>query len=236
MTSIDTLIDRQLRRWEIASKGGSEESISQPSPLPIVTISRQSGSRGSYFASRLAQKMDYQRLHREVIDAICRSSGYVKRIVESLDDHFRGNLDLMIEAMLTGQSVDHGDYIRHLAKVILSMSRLGGVVLVGRGGNFILGPNRGFHIRFVAPREKRIENLVKYKEMDEAEAASTIDRTDHDRKQFISKLFEADIDDPVYYDMSINSSLMDVEDLVDVVHRAVKAKFDKLRFIDHDQI
>jgi cytidylate kinase len=142
----------------------------------------------------------------------------------------------MIESVFTGQSVDHGDYQRYLARVILSMSRLGGVILVGRGGNYILGANRGFHIRFVAPREKRIENLVKYKGMDKLEAAESIDRSDRERAQYIDKVFGVDIDDPSYYDLVVNSNLMDVEDMVEVVYRAVQAKFDKLRFIDHDQI
>ena len=236
MTSIDALIDRQLKRWDHERQRTDSTGKDKPLPLPIVTVSRQTGSRGSYFASRLAQKMDYQRLHREVIDAICRSSGYMKRIVESLDDHFRGNLDLMIESVFTGQSVDHGDYFRHLARVTLSMSRLGGVILVGRGGNLILGLNRGFHVRFVAPREKRIENLVKYKEISAHDAGESIDRSDRERAQYIAKIFGVDIDDPAHYDLIINSSLMDVEDLVDVVYRAVQAKFDKLRYIDHDQI
>ena len=57
MTSIDAIIDRQLKRWELARHSGDEPPKSQPSPLPIVTISRETGSRGSYFASRLARRV-----------------------------------------------------------------------------------------------------------------------------------------------------------------------------------
>ncbi len=233
--SIDALINRQLLKWELERKKAQEEDQQRPKPPRIVTISRQTGSRGSYFASRLAQKMDYVRLHREVIDEVCNSSGYRKRIIESLDNRFRSNLELTVESVITGQSVDHSDYIRHLFKVVLSMSRLGGVILVGRGGNFILGPTRGFHIRFIAPKEKRVENLVKYVHATEKEALAGIEKSDSTRRQFISKVFHADIDDPGHYDLVINSEFIDIEELVDTTVRAIMGKFDKLTYLDHDQ-
>jgi len=235
MTSIDAIINRQLLRWELQRRQAGEKPSKRILPPPIVTVSRQSGSRGSYFASRLAEKMDYQRLHREVIDTICESAGYRKRIVESIDEKFRGELELMVESMFTGQTVDHRDYFMHLAQIVLSLSQLGGVILMGRGGNFILGPRRGFHIRFVAPVEKRIQNLVTYKGMDKAGAAQFIEKSDSSRKEFIRKLFNANIDDPRHYDLVINAAYMDVEELVGVVKTAVSAKFDKLTYLDHDK-
>ena len=89
MVSIDTIINRQLLKWELQQTEHQDKSTSRRQPLPIVTISRQSGSRGSYFASRLAEKLDYQRLHREVIDTICKTEGYRKRIIESTSDRGR---------------------------------------------------------------------------------------------------------------------------------------------------
>jgi cytidylate kinase len=235
MTSIDAIINRQLLRWELQRKEAEEKARERPAPLPIVTISRQTGSRGSYFASRLAERMDYQRLHREVIDTICESAGYRKRIIESIDEKFRGELALMVESIFTGKAVDHRDYMIHLGQTVLSMSRLGGVILMGRGGNFILGPRRGFHIRFVAPFEKRVQNLITYKQMDKKAAEKIIEESDAARGEFIRKIFGADIDDPHHYDLVVNAEYMDVEELLDVVTTAIKAKFEKLTYLDHDR-
>jgi len=228
MTSIDAIINRQLFRWEQERKRIQEAPHIPFVPAPIVTISRQSGSRGSYFGSRLALKLGYQRLHREVIDAISESSGYYHKIVASLDGHFRSNLSLMVEAMITGKSFDHSDYVKHLSKVVLSLSALGGVVLMGRGGNIILGPERGFHIRVVCPIETRIENLVKYKSLGPKEARTIITRSDNIRREFIAKVFKVEIDNPHHYDLVINTALMDVEDLVDIATAAMNAKMAKL--------
>ncbi len=202
--------------------------------MPIVTISRETGSRGSYFGSRLAQRLGYQRLHREVIDAICESSGYRKRIIEALDEKHRGELQSMVEGLFTGQVVDHSDYLRHLASVLLSMVSLGGVVVMGRGANFILGPKRGFHIRVVCPREKRIENLQKYKEYTTEEAERVITHSDRQREEYIRKVFNADINDPLNYDLVFNSALIDVEEMVTTAVAAIQGKMDKLTYLHHD--
>jgi cytidylate kinase len=229
MTSIEALINRQILKWETERKLSTDTAPPPVRPaMPIVTISRQTGSRGSYFGSRLAQRLGYQRLHRDAIDAICASSGYVKRIVESLDDRHRSELALLAEGLFSGQMVDHADYFRHLYQVVLSMSRLGGVVLMGRGGNFILGSEHGFHMRIICPTEHRIENLMKYRNVSIKEAKDQIAHSDHERRQFISRLFKAEIDDPLGYDLVVNTAHMDVEDLVDMTIVALKAKMNKL--------
>ena len=233
MTSIETIINRQLLKWELEKKQAGETEQARPRPAPIV---RQTGSRGSYFGSRLALKLDYQRLHREAIDVICKSSGYKRRIIESLDQRFLSGLELMAESIFTGQAVDHSDYTRQLCQVVLSMSQLGGVILMGRGGNFILGPQRGFHIRVVCPKEKRIENLVKYKRFTAEDATGVIDASDNERRQFIKKIFDVDIDDPRQYDLVLNTALIDIEELVDTAVTAIKGKMDKLTYLDHDQM
>lgn len=236
MTSMEAIINRQLLKWEVEKKEPPEQPADRPKPVPIITISRETGSRGSYFGSRLAQRIGYQRLHREAIDAICRSSGYRRRIIESLDESFRSRLELMVESILTGQAVDHSDYSQHLCQVVLSMSSLGGVVMMGRGGSFILGPKRGFHIRVVSPKEKRVENLMKYKQLEAGEAVKEIEQSDRARKQFISSLYHADINDPHHYDLVMNSALIDVEEMVDTTVVAIDAKMNKLTFLDHDRL
>ncbi len=228
MTSIDAIVNRQLLKWELERKKAGGEKKAPPAPPRIITVSRQLGSRGSYFAEQLADRLGYQNLHREIIDAICRSSGYRKRIVSSLDEKFRNQMEVLVEALLTGQSVDHTDYHRHLCRVILSMSQLGGVVLTGRGGNFILGPDRGFHMRFVAPTEVRKANLMKHRGLSEPEAMKAIETSDGERRELVAKLFRADIDDARHYDLVVNTAYVGLDDLLDTVVRLIEAKFRRL--------
>lgn len=228
MSAIDDIINRQFRRWEMEREDLQVSLPAVEAPMAIVTVSRENGSRGAYFASLLAEKMKYQLIHKDIVDAICASSGYRKKIISSLDEHYRSRLELLVDSFLTGQAVDHSDYTRYLVSVVLSMARLGGVVLIGRGGNFILGPDRGYHIRFICPREERILNLVTYSNMSEKEAAALIDRSDADRRNLMRKLFDADINDPHHYDVVINSAYLDLEKLVVPVVAAIELKMRRL--------
>jgi cytidylate kinase len=236
MASIDTIINRQLLIWEGTRERAARKPKEPEPPPPIISVSRQAGSRGAYFAQRLSEELGYQRMHREIIEAISKSSGFRKRILESIDEHVRGDLELAFESVFTGQSVDHSDFVRHLVRVVLSMAELGGVVVVGRGANFILGPNRGVHIRVVCPVERRILNLIKYRKYSEKEAAAFVKRTDSERRDFVRKTFGRDIDDPLGYDVIFNSALIDIEEMVDAAKVVIKTKMDKLThlyFEDH---
>jgi cytidylate kinase len=232
MSSIDNIINRQFRIWEsqIAErKEGEKPHIEPPPPQPVITISRERGSRGAYFGHKLAERLGYQCLHREIIDAICGSTGYRKQMIEYLDEHYRSRLELTVASIFTGQAVDHADYVRNLYYVVLSMCRLGGVVLIGRGGNFILGQSRGFHIRVVCPRDKRIQNLMTFEQMPRDSAAVAVDNSDSERREWIRKLFKADINDPHQYDLVVNSAYIDADEFVQGIIDAMKQKVARLQ-------
>ncbi|MFH2036896.1 MAG: cytidylate kinase-like family protein [Candidatus Zixiibacteriota bacterium] len=232
MSSIDAIIDRQLKKWEM-EKGTRHESIDKGEPikvLPLVTVSRERGSRGAYIAEKLAEKLGYQLLHKEVIDKICNSSGYRRQIIESLDEETRSAIDLWAEAVFKGIYVDASDYFRHLYKVIISISELGGVVVVGRGANFMLKEDQGFHIRVVASIPKRIRNLMQYEQYSYDQAEQELKAADRSRAYFVKSNFKRDINDPGAYDFIANTTLLNPEDIIDMIEIGIKSK---LHFIQH---
>lgn len=231
MTSIETIIDRQIRRWELQksleeSHHGVARSLHLPKPL--ITVSRQRGSRGTMIAERIAYRFNYTLLHRDIIDRIVETSGYKRRIVESLDDHTRSQMELWFESVITGKLVDLNDYARHLLEIIFSVSRLGGIVVVGRAANFIIGANRGLHVRVVGTMAGRIRSLIEQEKMSEAEARREIEKSDHERADFVKKLVHKSIDDPQYYDLILNSDWLPVEQAVSLIANAAMEKFELL--------
>ncbi len=226
MTSIETIIDRQLRRWEIERQKKLEvkASAEKLEPKPVITVSRQRGSRGSYLAELLAESMAYQLLHREIIDEICNSSGYRRQVIESLDDKTRSNIELWFDGMVKGQYVDASNYFRHLLKVIRSISAHSGVVIVGRGANFIMPSNTGFHLRVIADTVTRIDNLVKYQNLTRKDAETAVKVADKERSEFIRSSFRCDINDPAAYDLVINTTAIEIEDALELAKIAIKSK------------
>ena len=233
MPSIDSILDRQVRKWEVEKsapvhKHGSRDRPGAP-VQPILTVSRQRGSGGTNLAERLAERFGYTLLHRDVIDRICESSGYKRRIVESLDGHARSQLQLWVESVLQGAYVDASDYLKALLEVIYSISQLGGVVVVGRGSNFILGHERGFHLRVVAPLEVRVRNLAGREGLAERDALREIEKSDRERTEWVRKACRRSIDDPLGYDLVINHLSISMESATSLVAAAAQEKFERLR-------
>jgi cytidylate kinase len=232
MPSIDSILDRQVGKWEAEKAAHVLEARVQgrPAPVqPILTVSRQRGSGGTLLAQRLAERFGYTLLHRDVIDRICESSGYQRRLVESLDEHARSRVQLWVESMLRGAYMDANDYVKALLEVIYSISHLGGVVVVGRGANFILGPDRGFHLRVVAPREVRVRALAAREGVGEREALHEVERSDRERAEWVRKVFGRSIDDPLGYDLVVNHPCLSMESATSLVAAAAQEKFERLR-------
>jgi hypothetical protein len=230
--SIEGLIDRQLRRWELERRGGASPGIATETRVaaqPIITVSRQHGSRGRDLAARLAQRFDYTLLHRDVLDRISLSTGHQRRLLEALDEHSRSQLSTWVDSMLSGRYLDEGDYVVGLLKTVYSIARLGGVVVVGRGANFIVEPTRAVHLRIVAPLDERIYNIMQRGDLSAAEAAHEIKAVDQERAKFAQKLFHRSVDDPLAYDMVLNESGRSLDALVRIATGVVEEKLARLK-------
>lgn len=232
MSSVQAIIDRQLRRWELerAARAAEPRRDKPGAPLhPVITVSRQRGSGGSRIAELLARRFDYTLLHRDVIDRICNSSGIRRSIVASLDEHARSQFAVWCEAIVQQRYADSSDYVRFLLETIRSVADLGGVVVVGRGANFVIGPERGLHVRVVAPREQRIQCLVDHARLSPRQAGREVDARDHERAEFVRKVFHHDIADAGGYDLVVNTGALALPQVVDLVAAAASAKFERLR-------
>ncbi|MFI5371215.1 MAG: AAA family ATPase [Candidatus Eisenbacteria bacterium] len=233
-TSIDAMIDRQLRRWEIERYSGMKRGTAHPSiPVlgPLITVSRQHGSIGTAVAARLAEHFRYTLLHRDTIDRMCESTGYARRLLQALDDHARSQLTTWVESMMAGTYVDAGDYLRALLGTIFSIAQLGGVVVVGRGANFIVGPDRGFHLRVVASRDTRIRAIVERKGIPEKDAAREVDTRDRERADFVRRMFGRSVDDPLAYDLVLNADDLPADAVDDWLAAAARRKFERMHLL-----
>jgi cytidylate kinase len=230
MPAIDRIVDRQVRRWEIerAARRDAGGESHAAAVGRVLTVSRQRGARGGQLAARLAERLGFTLLHRDVIDRICASSGHARRIIELLEGHARSRLELWFESVLRGRDVDTNDYVKALLKVIFTVSELGGVVVVGRGSNFILGPDRGFHVRVIAPRDERVRALMERGQRGARDAVREVERADRERAAWVRRALGRDIDDPLGYDLVLNTHERPLEEAATLLALAARLKFERL--------
>ena len=217
MKSIPLITEEQVQRWQIMRKEEKEEKRG----ISIITISREPGSGGRIIASRLAEKLGIDIFHQEVINEMAKSADVSEKLVETLDERGLSILEDWISSLVHERHLWPDRYMQHLMKVVGTIGKHGRAVVVGRGANFILPPEKRFAVRIVADQTWRIQNVAKEFDITPGEAKRRVMRTESDRRAFIRKYFNADIADPTNYDLVVNTATLDLDDTVKVISSAL---------------
>jgi cytidylate kinase len=211
MTSIEALVNRQLLRSAVRREetaGGTVAVAPTRTVLRVITISRQSGSGGHTLARRLADDLDFEFIDHQILDYIVQNSGVRDQLIQSLDERTRSGVDLWVEGVLRGRYVDQPEYAHLLIKSVMALAEHGDTVILGRAANVILRGRGGLHVRVIAPRELRVANLVNHAGMTLHEATHRVIESDEQRRRFYSENFGIEVDDPLDYDLTINTGRM----------------------------
>ncbi len=210
--SIQQIVDQQVKKWEIMRRKKEEEKN-----LPVITVSREPGSRGRLVAEGIADQLGFDLFHREIILEMAKNAQISSRLLESLDEKGLSVLDDWVSTLVNEKHLWPDQYLKHLMRVVGTIGRHGRAVIVGRGANFILPSEGRFRVRIVAPLEIRVNNVARDFDVTLDEARRRVLRTDSDRRAFIRKYFHGDITSAVNYDLVINTGTLSVEAAVESI-------------------
>jgi YjbE family integral membrane protein len=196
-------------------------------PKAVLTISREFGSGGRELGQAVARDLGYQYVDRETILADIRKDGPKwEQWAKDLDEHcptvwekydwsFRG-----FAALVQSHILEHAEH--------------GGVVVMGRGGNFLLKEvPQALRVRITAPLEDRIERVVKREGVDRDTAKWLCEKTDNERSCFLRSLYGKAWDDPAEYDNVFQATGQSIDGIVAEVKSALKER--ELRATDAAQ-
>jgi len=214
--SIPKIIEEQAKKWQIMKAGGKKEAAG----FPVITISREPGSGGRIVATSLAEKLGLDLFHQEIINEMAESAQVSNRILETLVEKGLSVLEEWITSLVDNRHLWPDQYLRHLMKVIGTIGKHGNAVIVGRGANFVLPPKGRIRVRIVAPLDVRVENVSSNFGVSAEEAKRRIIRTESERRAFIRKYFNADITDPINYDLVLNTGTLSIEAAADAIKSA----------------
>ena len=211
--SIEQIIEEQVRRWQIirTEEKKADERIS------VITISREPGSGENILDERHSKQLEFDLFYQEFIHKMAESAHVSVRLLETLDEKGASVLEEWISSLVDKRHLWPDRYLQHLMKIIGTIGKHGRAVIVGRGANFVLPPEKRLGVRVISPLETRIRNVSRAFGVTAAEARSRILKTESDRKAFIKKYFNEDIQDPLNYDVIINTQDMSIDDAVNAV-------------------
>jgi cytidylate kinase len=196
-------------------------------PKPFITISRDPGSGGAPIAKRLAEKLNFKLVDKQIVGQIAKSIKKKKSVVESIDEKSRNQINDIVHSVLNKDYVDDYTYLSELTKIILAYAHEGHVVILGRGSNFICPFAKGLHVRVTAPYETRVNRAIEYEGFNQRKAREVIAKVEKERDKFIHQYFSKKKDYPKsrVFDLTVNTQNFDIEEAANIILEAFYTKF-----------
>jgi cytidylate kinase len=218
--NIEVLIDRQMRRWDLQQV--SEVPSLRP---PCVALSRLPHSGAAEIGQRVAERLDYGFFGREIVDQIAGERGVQRQLVAGLDEKIHGTIDRYVADAFRVHAFTESDYLRHVVRVVATLGNRGMAVILGRGAVFILSPARALRVFVVAATSARIGRLAESRGLSHEQAAEMIGEEDARRREFFRHQFGVSPDDPLHYDIVVNTGTLGIDAAVDVIIDALRCRF-----------
>ncbi len=212
--------------------------------MPVITICGQLGSGAEWIGKMLAQRIGGEYVDREVIAEVASRTGAPSYEVQSKEGPPVALGGRIVEALAKGAAYDPGGagvwlpsweaplddrrYLGALSIVIRELAQSPSIVIRGRGSQFILKDHPGaIHTLVVASPEVRLKRVMLTSQLQESEANKEIVQYDKGRREFNRRFFSADVEDPVHYDVVVNTRRLSFEDsaviIMDALGRVQKA-------------
>ena len=188
--------------------------------MAIITISHQMGAGGPEIGMALGQRLGYRHVDQELLaDAVLRYG---------LAEEKLSHLDESKPTLFERFDAETRHYITVLQTTLLEFAENDNVILMGRGGQWLLrGIPHVLRIRVIAPLEQRVKHWIRRTGETTREtpnprhAADFVRRDDAEKAGRMRYLYEVDIADPNLYDIVINTEKLKCEAVVEMVERAV---------------
>jgi cytidylate kinase len=187
----------------------------------VITVSREAESGGEELARLVAERHGLQLADRAILERIAQQEGTPAAHLSVFDETVPGTIEALIAEWQT--SISQTVYLRHLVHLLALLEREDNVVIMGRGGAFVLTNPGTLHIRVVAPMPCRVARLVQ-RGVPRTEGERLLRRSDSERAKFVRQTFDADIESPTHYDLVINTAELSAEAGAEIVGLAALRK------------
>ncbi len=183
--------------------------------MAILTISRECRSGSQEIGTAVASALGYEFVSKKRILADIRKYG--KRW-PGADLAFDENSPSIWERF----DWEYHGVISLVESIIYDYALGDNVVIVGRGGNYLLRDiPYALRIRLIAPLDVRIGRMMQEDRVDEKTARREIARIDRSRADYVKKNYGSDWEDLGHYDMVFNSGSDSYEDITRVLITAL---------------
>jgi cytidylate kinase len=225
--------------------------------MAIITISRQFGAPGRPVGRELAERMGAEFLDRQLVEAVATRAGLSLAEAEDLDERVPSRWQRFAAVLSVGlpdpvmppvpasfedDAIRRADLSAHdrlaalTRDVIEEAAERGNVVILGRGGAFVLAARPdAVHVQLHADLDVRVRTVVdrvagipveeipEGTRPDEASLRELCRTMDARRAEYIRRHFHADWLDASHYDLALDGGRLSRGAIVEMILVAVRA-------------
>ena len=197
----------------------------------VVCISHASGASGADVGHLVAERLGFLYVDEEVIDRAAQRAGIDPETVadeERRKPLFTGLLDYLAEG--GGQTVlSHAlvpelssDAVRTFIRdAILEVAARGNVVIVAHAASYAVGAEvEPLRVLITAPQGVRAQRVTAAEGLDREEATKLLRKSDAGRADYLKRFYDVTEENPVDYDLVINTQTLSPEEAAAVIAQA----------------
>ena len=200
---------------------------------PAITISRQAGCGALVVAEKLAALLQpvtpssdppWTVFDRNLMEKVLEDHNLPARLAQFLPEDRATELQDITDEFF-GLRPGSWTVIQQTSETILKLAELGNVILIGRAANIITAKlPHVIHVKLVAPLETRLQHCQEHYGMTAKVAREFCQREDEGRRRYLKKYFQANVDDALLYDLTINTGSVAFDTAAKLIANTVRAK------------
>ena len=184
----------------------------------VITIAREYGSGGRYIGKLIADKLGIKFYDKDFIKKIAEKTGLTEEYVEK-NEQSKNTLSALNSTGLTNQD----EIFINESREIEELANKESCVIIGRCADFVLKDRNDVIKIFVYSNIKdKINRATKFYGIDKEKAEKEIKNVDKSRAKHYKYYTEREWKDYSNYDICINSDLLGVEKVADLICEMIK--------------
>ncbi len=205
--------------------------------MSVITISRELGSQGTEIAHRVAERLGYECLDRELIAAIAQEAGVEEADIAGKEESISARPRIVGPEMAAffrrqryaspqpQEALEDQAYIELVRKAIYDRAEAGSVVVLGRGGQMVLRNWPGvLHVYITAPLEVRVAHVAQEQGIGRQLAERLVNESDRQRRGYIRHFYNnADWTNPRYYHLIVDTGRIPPEVAAELIILAARS-------------
>ncbi len=213
--------------------------------MPVVTIARLYGAGGDSVGRMVAERLKADFLGPELIDQVARRLELPREEVVAADEQPGSFLSRLLVALAaaspeqvvtsesptwtppyTDANSDPRRAVLEYTKVVIrEAARSGNVVILGRGGAYILADLPGaLHVFLRASEAERVKAVVERENVTEEDALRRMKQTDENRRAYIRQVYGHTWDLPGHYDLVLDTGRLGYEATTEAILAGLKGR------------